>query len=111
GGFREAFVAKLNASGSALVYSSYIGGSDQEIATAIAADPAGNAYLTGYTQSADFPTTAGALQTTIGGGTCFTNRPCADAFVTKISSNGTLIYSTFLGGSDNDNLDFLSNPA
>ncbi|HEY3128758.1 MAG TPA: SBBP repeat-containing protein, partial [Acidobacteriota bacterium] len=110
GGFREAFVAKLNATGSALVYSSYIGGSDQEIATAIAVDLAGNAYLTGYTQSADFPTTAGAFQTAFGGGTCFTNRPCADAFVTKIASNGALIYSTFLGGSDNENLDFLSNP-
>jgi hypothetical protein len=104
GGFTDAFVAKLSASGSALVYSSYLGGTDQETANGIAVDATGNAYVTAYTQSADFPTTAGAFQTAFGGGTCFTNRPCADAFVTKVASNGSLAYSTFLGGSGNDNL-------
>ncbi len=110
GGFTDAFITKLNPSGNALVFSSYLGGTDQEAGTSIAVDSSGNAYVTGYTQSSSFPTTAGAFQTIFGDGTCFTNRPCSDAFVTKVSSSGSIVYSTFVGGSGNENLDSLKKP-
>ena len=94
----DVFVSKFNpaASGAAsLVYSTYLGGSQNDIGKAIAVDSSGNAYVTGQTFSNDFPTTAGAFRTTFGG--------VADAFVTKLNSNGTaLSYSTYLGGSDLD---------
>ena len=63
----DAFVSKLNSSGSALVYSTYLGGSGDDVGHGIAVDSSGNAYVTGYTHSSDFPTTAGAFQTTLGG--------------------------------------------
>jgi hypothetical protein len=107
GGFTDAFVAKLNPAGSALVYSTYVGGTDAEAGTGIAVDSSGNAYITGFTQSSTFPTKAGSFQTTFGGGTCFTSRPCGDAFVAKLNpAGGAFTYSTFLGGNGNDNLDF-----
>ncbi|MBI3666576.1 MAG: SBBP repeat-containing protein [Acidobacteria bacterium] len=85
----DAFVTKLNPTGTALVYSTYLGGSDDDIGSAIAVDAAGNAYITGETESTDFPTTGGALQTT----------GAANAFVTKLNPTGTaLVYSTYLGG-------------
>ncbi|MHB8748316.1 MAG: SBBP repeat-containing protein, partial [Aggregatilineales bacterium] len=90
GGNTDAFVTKLNAAGSALSYSTYLGGGQFDDGTAIALDSNGNAYITGYTQSTNFPTTAGAYQTTFRG-------PQA-VFVTKMASAGTLVYSTFLGG-------------
>jgi hypothetical protein len=91
GGFYDAFVAKLNPTGSALIYSTYLGGSDWEAAFAIALDALGNAYVTGLTGSNNFPTTANAFQTTYGGN--------GDVFVAKINANGTaLAYSTYLGG-------------
>ena len=91
----NAFVSKVDPFGVALVYSTYLGGSSVERGTAIAADSAGNAYVTGLTVSADFPTTASALQLALAGG--------GDAFLTKINGTGTaLAYSTFLGGSDGD---------
>jgi len=94
GGF-DAFVTKLNAVGSALVYSTYLGGSGDDLGLGIAVDAAGNASLTGYTTSTNFPTTPGAFQPTSGGS--------ADAFVTKLNSSGSaLIYSTYLGGSSDD---------
>jgi Beta-propeller repeat/Viral BACON domain/Putative binding domain, N-terminal len=90
----DAFVAKLNASGSALVYSTYLGGSFDDIAFGIAVDSLGNAYVTGLAISSDFPTVS-ALQTTFGGD--------VDAFVTKINTSGSaLVFSTFLGGDRND---------
>src|SRR5438046_915685 len=90
----DAFVTKLDATGSALVYSTYLGGSSGDEGLGIAVDAAGSAYVTGGTGSADFPTTAGAFQTTYGGG---------DAFVTKLNATGTaLVYSTYLGGSRGD---------
>ncbi|MGD0289798.1 MAG: SBBP repeat-containing protein [Candidatus Binataceae bacterium] len=90
------FVSKLNSSGSALVYSTYLGGSNADNGQAIAVDSSGNAYVTGNTDSSNFPTTAGALQTTFGGGSF-------NAFVTKLDSGGSgLIYSTYLGGSGRD---------
>jgi hypothetical protein len=91
----DAFVTKLNASGSELLYSTFLGDSSLDIGRGIAADAAGSAYLTGETSSADFPTTAGALDTSYNGGT--------DAFVTKLNASGSVLtYSTFLGGSATD---------
>ena len=93
-GGNDAFVSKLNSSGSALIYSSYLGGSDEDLGYGIAVDSAGNAYVTGYTYSSNFPTTAGALQTVFGGDMV--------AFVSKLNSGGsTLVYSTYLGSSGN----------
>ena len=93
GGTEDAFVSKLNSSGSALVYSTYLGGSKFDVGQGIAVDSSDNAYITGYTNSSDFPTTAGAPQTTLGGG--------VDVFVSTLNGSGsTLIYSTYLGGSD-----------
>src|SRR5208337_3392544 len=93
-GQNTAFVAKLNPTGTALVYSTYLGGSYGESANAIAVDAAGNAYVAGQTASTDFPVTPGAFQTTnhaAGGPT---------AFVAKLNPTGTgLVYSTYLGGS------------
>src|SRR5438445_446259 len=92
-GFADAFVAKLDPTGSTLLYSTYLGGSDFNDATGIAVDAAGNVYVTGSTHSNDFPTTAGASQPTSGGD--------FDAFVTKLNPTGSaLLYSTYLGSSD-----------
>ncbi len=92
----HAFVTKLNATGSALVYSTYLGGSNAERGLGIAVDGSGNAYVAGWTASADFPTTPGALQTIL--------RGYSDVFVTKLNATGSaLVYSTFLGGSDSEN--------
>ncbi|MEQ1646294.1 MAG: SBBP repeat-containing protein, partial [Pyrinomonadaceae bacterium] len=88
----DAFAAKLNSTGSALLYSTFIGGTSNEFGYAIAVDPAGNAFVAGSTESAGFPTTAGAFDTTHNGG--------ADAFVTKLNAAGASpMYSTFIGGS------------
>jgi hypothetical protein len=95
-------VTKLNAAGSGLVYSTYLGGTSPFCHTdpsEIAVDAAGNAYVVGETDAADFPTTFGAFQTTFGGG----GASFTDAFVTKLNPLGTgLVYSTFLGGSNDD---------
>ena len=101
---QDAFITKLNTSGTALVYSTYLGGTSTDQASAIAVDSSGDAYVTGSTNSATFPTTVGAFQTTFEGppnSCCFPF--FGDAFVTKINSTGTaLVYSTFLGGSGAD---------
>jgi hypothetical protein len=95
GGGYDVFVSKINPTGSALVYSTYLGGSNDDIGWAIAVDSLGNAYLTGDTYSTDFPT-INPLQPTYGGG-------MRDAFVAKINPAGsTLAYSTYLGGSGDD---------
>ncbi|MGH7813011.1 MAG: SBBP repeat-containing protein [Candidatus Binataceae bacterium] len=92
----NAFVTKLAANGSGLIYSTYLGGSGGPLGDAgsgIAIDSTGSAYVTGQTDSTDFPTTSGAFQTTM--------RGSSGAFVTKLNPSGTaLIYSTYLGGSD-----------
>jgi hypothetical protein len=88
GGF---FVAKVNASGNAFIYSTLWGGSGGDTPNALAIDPAGNVYVTGQTLSIDFPL-VNAVQTTFGGG-------FGDAFVTKINAAGTaVVFSTYLGG-------------
>jgi hypothetical protein len=90
----DAFVSKINASGSALVYSTYLGGSKSETSAGIAVDSAGNAYITGQTSSADFPTVK-AIQPGIRAG--------ADAFVSELNAAGSaLVYSTYLGGNHLD---------
>jgi hypothetical protein len=94
GGF-DGFVAKLNAGGAALVYGTYLGGSGRAEPSGIAVDGAGNAYVTGWTMSSNFPTTAGAFQTTFAGS--------ENAFVTELNASGTAwVYSTYLGGSGSD---------
>ena len=96
GGDCNAFMTELNASGTALVYSTYLGGNSEDYGTGIAVDGSGNAYVTGYTTSSNFPTTTGAYQTSFGGGD-------GNAFVTKLNASGTaLVYSTYLGGNSSD---------
>ena len=95
GGSGDAFVVKLNATGSGMFYSTYLGGSDSDVGFGIALDASGQAYVTGYATSADFPVTSSAFDRFFGGG--------VDVFVTKLNSSGSgLIYSTFLGGSGFD---------
>jgi hypothetical protein len=95
-GFIDAFVSKLNAAGTALVYSTYLGGDDSDRGHGIAVDAAGNAYVTGETWSLNLPTTPGAFQPALaGGGT--------DGFVTKLNSTGSdLVYSSYLGGTQGE---------
>ena len=91
----DAFVSKLNPSGSALVYSTHVGGDTDDEGIAIAVDSAGCAYITGFTDSTNFPTTVNALQTNLAGAT--------DAFVCKLGPAGTnFVYSTYLGGTNLD---------
>jgi hypothetical protein len=96
GGDQNAFVTELNPTGTALIYSTYLGGSGQDFGHSIAVDSGNNAYVTGWTSSTNFPTTPGAFQTSYGGG-------ANDVFVTKLNATGTaLSYSTYLGGSGDD---------
>jgi hypothetical protein len=94
-GFGDAFVTKLNAAGSALAYSTFLGGGESEGGGGVAVDGQGNAYVTGNTRSDDFPTIPGAFDSSLNGR--------ADAFVTELNpagqGDGDLVYSTYLGGS------------
>jgi hypothetical protein len=102
-GTNNAFVTKLNSTGKALIYSTYLGGSGTgesavpgDSGNAIAINASGNAYVTGYTYSKDFPVTSGAYQTT---NKAFANK-LADPFVSELNAAGSaLVFSTFLGGS------------
>lgn len=125
----DAFVTKLNADGSALLWSTYLGGGKSDLAYRIAIDAGGDAYVVGATDSADdpgtaaieagFPTTAGAFDATCGtDGYCNARMPApstpcplagcattgtADTFVSRLSATGdALVYSTYLGGADHD---------
>jgi hypothetical protein len=90
-GNQDAFVSKLNAAGSALTYSTYLGGGSIDHGAAIAVDSTGTAYITGSTYSTNFPT-LNALQPAIGGG--------QNAFITRLKADGSgLLFSTYLGGS------------
>ena len=94
-GCGDAFVAKLNPSGSALVYATFLGGSAPDHARSIAVDGSGNVYVTGETYSSDFPTTLGAFDRTFHGE--------ADGFVAKLNADGSaLTFSSFLGGASLD---------
>jgi uncharacterized protein (TIGR03437 family) len=99
----DAFVAKYSPAG-ALLYVTYLGGRVDDVGSAIAVDSAGNAYVTGYTSSPDFPTVKGSYQTTYGGQGANRNLPpFGDAFVAKLNPTGTaLVYSTYLGGSGDE---------
>lgn len=92
----DAFVTKFNATGTALIYSTYLGGSssgDQTSGADIAVDSEFNAYVGGTTDAVDFPVTPGAFQTT-----CICSSYVTNGFLTKISAAGSLAYSTLLGG-------------
>jgi hypothetical protein len=94
-GAGDAFVVKLSRSGSSLAYGAFLGGSGYETGYGIAADRTGNAYVTGITDSANFPTTRGAFDPTY--------NFAYDVFVSKVSADGhNLVYATFLGGSNDD---------
>jgi beta-propeller repeat-containing protein len=102
GGEGDVFVAKLSPEGSALVYSTYLGGSGYDEGIGIAVDEDGNAYLAGRTQSLDFPT-KNALQPDLAGG----NASEDDLFVTKLNADGSaLVYSTYLGGAAGQDLGY-----
>lgn len=91
----DSFVTRLTASGSNLVYSTFLGGADNDWARAIAVDDRGETWIAGESASSDFPVSAGAFDTTLGG--------IVDAFVARLSSTGSsLAYSTFLGGGSRD---------
>jgi uncharacterized protein (TIGR03437 family) len=108
----DAFVAKLNPTGSELIYSTYLGGQRDDAASAIAIDSTGNVYVAGSTISTDFPTTKGAYQTSFHGLGGQEGRPSCggapqfntgDAFVSKLDPTGSqLIFSTYLGGTLDD---------
>ncbi len=89
----DATVTKINSTGTAVVYSSVLGGSEDDRASSVALDGFGDAYITGSTCSPDFPQTSGAFQTSLAGD--------CDAFVTKLDSNGGELYSSYLGGQEN----------
>lgn len=99
-GGSDVFVTKFDPFGASLVYSTYIGGNHFDDGVGIAIDSAGNAYVTGDTKSNDFPIVDAFQPTFVGGSSCG-GQPavCADAFVSKLTSDGsTLVYSSFLGG-------------
>ena len=106
----DGFAFELSADGSTLDYSTLLGGSQNTLGTDIKVDANGQAYVMGATNSADFKPTPSGLQTTFGGGTCSVQgtttgqtRPCFDAFLVVLSTDGTQAkYSTFFGGSDDD---------
>ncbi len=100
GGVEDAFVAKLSGNGTMLLFSTFLGGDRADAGRGIALDPFGNAYVTGYTLSQNFPT-ANPLQSVFGGS--------GDGFVAKLSaSGGALLYSTFLGGNGDENSGVIS---
>jgi Ca2+-binding RTX toxin-like protein len=95
GGFFDAFVVEVDAAGSDLLYATYLGGDEDDRGRDLAVDAGGNAYVTGWTFSPNFPTTPAGFDTEYGGG--------SDGFAAKLSADGsTLLYSTYLGGARED---------
>ena len=105
-GRAHAFAAKLDATGAALIYSTYLAGSGDEGILSSALDSSGNLYVGGVTVSPDFPTTHGAFSQTLAPGSCLHHvfpKACADGFIAKLNATGSaLIFSTYLGGSNED---------
>jgi len=112
-GTQNGFVAKINAAGTQLMYSSYLGGSSSEAVMGLAIDSANRVYAAGATSSPDFPVTSSALPHRFGGAPCAVNSPapfglplrpvdCGDAFVAQIDANGGLSYASYLSGSYTD---------
>ena len=89
-GASDAFLTKIKSDGSAILWSTLLGGADEDRAYGLALDPAGNIYLTGFTLLANFPT-LNAFDTTLGG--------ARDSFVAKFNASGNRLWSTYLGGS------------
>ncbi len=102
----DAFIAKLNPTGTALLYSTYLGGKGDDAISAIAVDSSGNLYATGATSSADFPVTTGVFQPVYGGpngDTGQSERVVGDAFAVKLKPDGSgLVFATFIGGLGDD---------
>jgi hypothetical protein len=95
-GLRDVYLSKLDATGTSLLFSTFLGGQGQDEATSLAVNQAGQAYLTGWTTSTNFPTTPTAFDPDHNGGTW-------DAFVTRFAADGgSLIFSTYFGGSGED---------
>jgi hypothetical protein len=101
GDLSDSFVIKLNHDGSALAFGTFLGGSGQDSGLDLAVDFQGNPFIIGLSSSSDFPTTADAFDTAIGG--------IGDAVLTKLASDGgSIIYSTYLGGSSGDEGDSIA---
>lgn len=100
----DVLLAKLNAEGTELVYSTYLGGSGFDYGYGVAVDALGNAYLTGTTSSSDFPVSSDAWQSSLSSEQCgsdLAGQFCSSAFVSKVNATGTaLLYSTYLGGNE-----------
>lgn len=96
----DAFVVKLNSNFTTIVYSTFLGGSGDDAGRGIVIDAGGNAYVTGFTSSTDFPTTAGTVQPARPAGEA---AGITDAFVVKLNPQGSaLVYGTYLGGTSSD---------
>jgi hypothetical protein len=114
-GRTDVFITKYSANGSALLYSTYLGGNSTEVCSSLMVDGSGNLCLYGATGSTNFPVTAGAWDATFNGGTNIgfvTNgsifRNGTDIFIARFNSAGTaLLGSTYFGGSDNDGINYL----
>ena len=92
----DAFCTKILPDGSGLIFSSYLGGNNTDVGTAIACDTSANTYIAGYTYSTNFPTTAGVWSRV--------NQGSADGFVTKVNSAGVMVWSTMIGGGSYDQI-------
>ena len=102
--YGDAFVGELNPAGSELIYLTYLGGSNNDGGMAIALDSGGNAYVTGFTDSTNFPLAGASLQSKFGGDGKFDSKtPYGDAFLTVVNPTGTaLLYSSYFGGNFDD---------
>lgn len=101
--FGDAYLLKLNAQGSALIFSTYFGGSGDDCALAVTSDAAGNIYFAGFTNSADFPVTTNAVQSALAGpGFVQTGQTFGDGFLAQFTPAGAVSYASYLGGTQND---------
>jgi len=102
GGVYDLFVTKVTPTGGAFVYSTYLGGSSDDEAYGIAVDPSGQAYVTGFTASTNFPTANATQRAFAGGGSCGMTY-CGDAFIAVLDEGGTALrFGSYLGGSGDD---------